>query len=261
MRRQRRTTADENHDRWLVSYADFITLLFAFFVVMYSISSVNEGKYKVLSETLEGVFNTRQKSLEPIQIGEISHNSESFSKSDGLNPLLVGRHERYESNKDNIDDERLESIAGEFEDSFADLIYEDKISVTLLDEWVEITLRDNVVFESGDVIPSEQAFGVIKKIAGVLRDRGNGILIEGHTDNRRVSNSQFQNNWELSALRATTFLQLLAIENIEESRMVAMGFGQYSPIVRNDTPEGRSDNRRIVLLVSRSGDVRSTLIR
>ncbi|KZZ71262.1 flagellar motor protein MotD, partial [Oleiphilus sp. HI0130] len=241
-------------------YADFITLLFAFFVVMYSISSVNEGKYKVLSDSLEGIFNTRPKSLEPIQIGELNDRTERQAASEGINPILIGRQDSYESIKEKSDDVQLESIAGEFEESFEDLIYEDQLSVRVLDDWVEISLRDEVVFQSGGVIPAEEAFEVIKRISGVLRSKNNGVLIEGHTDNLRINNSQFPSNWELSVARAATFLRLLSIEGIDEGRMAAIGYGQYRPLVRNDTPQGRRENRRIVLLISRSGDVRQSLI-
>lgn len=260
MKRSRHHNSNENHDRWLVSYADFITLLFAFFVVMYSISSVNEGKYKVLSESLEGIFNTRPKSLEPIQVGELNDRIEQQTSSEGLHPMLIGRHESYETIKEKSDDAQLESVAGEFEESFADLIYEDHLSIRRLDDWVEISLRDEIVFQSGGVIPAEEAFDVIKRIAAVLRSKNNGVLIEGHTDNLRISNGQFPSNWELSAARAATFLRLLSIEGIEEGRMAAIGYGQYRPLVRNDTPQGRRQNRRIVLLISRSGDVRQSLI-
>ncbi|KZY61934.1 hypothetical protein A3742_05965 [Oleiphilus sp. HI0071] len=260
MKRSRHHNSNENHDRWLVSYADFITLLFAFFVVMYSISSVNEGKYKVLSDSLEGIFNTRPKSLEPIQIGELNDRTERQAASEGINPILIGRQDSYESIKEKSDDVQLESIAGEFEESFEDLIYEDQLSVRVLDDWVEISLRDEVVFQSGGVIPAEEAFEVIKRISGVLRSKNNGVLIEGHTDNLRINNSQFPSNWELSVARAATFLRLLSIEGIDEGRMAAIGYGQYRPLVRNDTPQGRRENRRIVLLISRSGDVRQSLI-
>lgn len=261
MRRARKNRESENHDRWLVSYADFITLLFAFFVVMYSISSVNEGKYKVLSESLEGIFNTRPKSLEPIQVGELNDRTEQQSSTDGLNPMLIGRHESYETVKDKTEDSQLESIAGEFEESFEDLIFEDHLSVRRLDNWVEISLRDEIVFQSGGIIPAEKSFEVIQRLARVLRSKDNGILIEGHTDNLRISSNQYPSNWELSAARAATFLRLLSIEGIDEHRMAAIGYGQYQPLVRNDTPQGRRQNRRIVLLISRSGEVRQNLIR
>ena len=260
MKRSRKHRESENHDRWLVSYADFITLLFAFFVVMYSISSVNEGKYKVLSESLEGIFNTRPKSLDPIEVGELNDRIERETSTEGLNPMLIGRHESFETIKDQADDTQLEAVAGEFEESFADLIYEDHIDVRVLDDWVEISLRDEIVFQVGGVIPAEKAFEVIKKIANILKTKSNGVLIEGHTDNLRISSDLFPSNWELSAGRAATFLRLLSIEGIDESRMAAIGYGQYRPLVRNDTPQGRRKNRRIVLLISRSGDVRQSLL-
>ncbi|KZZ60770.1 hypothetical protein A3760_26550, partial [Oleiphilus sp. HI0122] len=206
------------------------------------------------------IFNTRPKSLEPIQIGELNDRTERQAASEGINPILIGRQDSYESIKEKSDDVQLESIAGEFEESFEDLIYEDQLSVRVLDDWVEISLRDEVVFQSGGVIPAEEAFEVIKRISGVLRSKNNGVLIEGHTDNLRINNSQFPSNWELSVARAATFLRLLSIEGIDEGRMAAIGYGQYRPLVRNDTPQGRRENRRIVLLISRSGDVRQSLI-
>ena len=211
MKRSRKHRESENHDRWLVSYADFITLLFAFFVVMYSISSVNEGKYKVLSESLEGIFNTRPKSLDPIEVGELNDRIERETSTEGLNPMLIGRHESFETIKDQADDTQLEAVAGEFEESFADLIYEDHIDVRVLDDWVEISLRDEIVFQVGGVIPAEKAFEVIKKIANILKTKSNGVLIEGHTDNLRISSDLFPSNWELSAGRAATFLRLLSL--------------------------------------------------
>jgi chemotaxis protein MotB len=261
MRRLQRPSEDHQRDRWLVSYADFITLLFAFFVVMYSISSVNEGKYKVLSETLEGVFNTRQKALEPIQVGDVSARGEQ-PKTDNINLEPFVRDNEFGSDGRGAEtkDPSLESIAGEFEDSFADLIYQESLSVRILDDWVEISLRDDVVFERGGVLPSETAFPVIQKIANVLRDRPNGILIEGHTDNLRIATDQFPSNWELSAARAATFLRLLGVEGIDESRMAAAGFGQYKPVVRNDTPLGRAKNRRVVLLVSKQANIRESIL-
>jgi chemotaxis protein MotB len=252
--------SESGSERWLVSYADFITLLFAFFVVMYSISSVNEGKYKVLSESLEGVFNTRQKTVKPIQVGEISPRSEHGEKGDiMIKPFLEHKEDITEKEKQELNEE-LEKIAGEFEDSFEDLIYENHIDIRLLDDWVEISLNDGVVFKSGGVIPAETAFPVIQDIARILRSKQNGILVEGHTDNMPIRSDAFPTNWELSAARAATFVRLLSIEGIDESRMAAAGFGEFKPLVRNDTPDGRNKNRRVVLLISKSSDIRGSLL-
>jgi chemotaxis protein MotB len=262
MRRNRRSSpgSETDRDRWLVSYADFITLLFAFFVVMYSISSVNEGKYKVLSESLEGIFNTRQKTVKPIQIGEVSPRTEYGEKGDILiKPFLEFKEDITEKEKQEQNEE-LEKIAGEFEDSFEDLIYERDIDVRLLDNWIEISLKGSAVFESGGVIPAETAFPIIQNIARVLKSKPNGILVEGHTDNVPTRSDVYPTNWELSAARAATFVRLLSIEGIEEGRMAAAGFGEFKPLVRNDTPEGRNKNRRVVLLISKTPDIRKSLL-
>lgn len=260
MRRVRRDTNDGGQDRWLVSYADFITLLFAFFVVMYSISSVNEGKYKVLSETLEGVFNTRPKSVEPIQVGELTYRTEHERGADALHPLVARHDPVLEKPKQDVDDDQLEEIAGEFAETFEDLIYEDKVSIRVLDHWVEITLKDKAVFDSAGVIPTDQAFPIIQKLGRLLKTRRNGVLIEGHTDNFRINTDAYPSNWELSVARAATFLRLLSIEGVPENNMAAIGYGEYRPLVRNDTPKGRSENRRIVVLISRFGDLRRSLL-
>ena len=160
MRRQLEEEHD-NKERWLVSYADFITLLFAFFVVMYSISSVNEGKYKVLSQTLEGVFNAPQKSIKPIQIGDITPRSvNSDSREIHLQPMVNDSSEVNtnlpKSDEPDAQDVQLEMIAGEFEDQFEDLIFEEKVSVQKKDDWIEISLDDTVVFQSGGVEPVDE---------------------------------------------------------------------------------------------------------
>ena len=256
----------DNKERWLVSYADFITLLFAFFVVMYSISSVNEGKYKVLSDSLEGVFNTTPKTIKPIQIGDITQRTELGNKdrNDSDIPTLfstpeVPAQERKKS--DDIDaDLQLESIAGEFEESFEDLIFEEKVSVQKKDDWIEISLDDTVVFSSGGVEPIYEALPIIEKIARIMDNHENAMLVEGHTDNVPIRSATFPSNWELSAARAASVVRYLALEGVSASRMGAMGYGQFQPVARNDTAAGKRKNRRVVLLISKSNDIRQSLM-
>lgn len=265
MRRQHEEEHD-NKERWLVSYADFITLLFAFFVVMYSISSVNEGKYKVLSQTLEGVFNAPQKTIEPIQIGDVTPRSEeSYSREIFIQPL-VDSSKNIETNlpktdEPSQDEVRLEMIAGEFEDQFEDLIFEEKVSVQKKDDWIEISLDDTVVFQSGGVEPVDDALPIIEKIAGIMNQHDNAMLVEGHTDNVPIRSSVFPSNWELSAARAATVVRYLALEGVSPSRMGAMGYGEFQPVARNDTKAGKSKNRRVVLLISKSQDIRQGLLK
>ncbi len=265
MRRQLEEEHD-NKERWLVSYADFITLLFAFFVVMYSISSVNEGKYKVLSETLEGVFNAPQKSIEPIQIGDVTARSTSpDSRQIFLQPIIDSKKEVKtdlpKTEEDIEQDIKLESIASEFESKFQDLIFEDKVSVEKKDDWIEISLDDTVVFRSGGVEPVDDALPIIEKIAAIMNQHENAMLIEGHTDNVPIRSTVFPSNWELSAARAATVVRYLALEGVSADRMVAMGYGEFQPVARNDTPAGKAKNRRVVLLISKSQDIREGFLK
>jgi len=253
----------DNRERWLVSYADFITLLFAFFVVMYSISSVNEGKYKVLSDSLEGIFNSAQKSTKPIQIGESSASAEDSGVNKERIELIVDapevekEREKIEPDKEDV---QLQQIAGEFEESFEDLIFEEKVSVEKKDDWIEISLDDTVVFSSGGVEPIHEALPIIEKIARIMEDHENAMLVEGHTDNVPIRSPVFPSNWELSAARAASVVRYLALEGVSAGRMGAMGYGEFQPVARNDTAAGKRKNRRVVLLISKNKDIRQSLL-
>jgi len=264
--RRRNVEEHDNKERWLVSYADFITLLFAFFVVMYSISSVNEGKYKVLSESLEGVFNSKPKSMQPIQVGDITQRAKTGDDKDqskGITAIFNVPEPAATERKKSDDakaDQQLESIAGEFEESFEDLIFEEKVSVQKKDDWIEISLDDTVVFSSGGVEPIDEALPIIEKIARIMDDHENAMLVEGHTDNVPIRSASFPSNWELSAARAASVVRYLALEGVSAKRMGAMGYGEFQPVARNDTKAGKRKNRRVVLLISKSKDIRQSLM-
>lgn len=260
--RRRLEEEHDNKERWLVSYADFITLLFAFFVVMYSISSVNEGKYKVLSESLEGVFSTRETAVQPIQIGEETPLSESEEFGDtNIKPIFgIPNPVAKEMPKTESDDLELELIAGEFEESFEDLIFENKVNVQSREDWIEVSLDNTLVFSSGGSEPVDEAFPVIEKIARIMKSHGNAMLVEGHTDNLPIRNSIYPSNWELSAARAASVVRYLALEGVSPDRMGAMGYGEFKPVARNDTAQGRGKNRRVVLLISKQKDLRESLL-
>jgi len=261
MRRQREVEP-ANHERWLVSYADFITLLFAFFVVMYSISSVNEGKYKVLSDSLEGIFNTKEKTISPIQIGEYTPATEeqAFGKKK-IKPILERPEPIAKELVKDEPDQQLEEIAGEFIKSFEDLIFEQHLTVEQKEDWIEVSLNETVVFTSGGVEPIDAALVVIEKIAKIMVGRDNAILVEGHTDNIPIRGSVFPSNWELSAARAASVVRYLALEGVTPERLGAVGFGEFKPVARNDTIKGRLKNRRVVILISKKNDIHETFLK
>lgn len=258
--RRRRQTHDELHnkERWLISYADFITLLFAFFVVMYSVSSVNEGKYKVLSETLTGVFNAPQRSFQPIEVGDQPPRSGAAS-SDDVIPAPVTEAPRNPEQDAQLRTEALQAMANQLEIEFDDLISRGVVTLETNERWLALNLPDSLFFGSGDAEPHYDAFDVIDKIARVLKNRDNVVKVEGFTDNQPIRTSRFPSNWELSAARAAAVVRMLTMDGIEPERLAAIGYGQHQPIARNDTEEGRRRNRRVVLLISRDASIRGVM--
>lgn len=253
MARRRQPEEHENHERWLVSYADFITLLFAFFVVMYSISSINEGKYKILSQALIGVFNDPDKSMRPIPIGD-------------ERPLTVKPAEPLIKDSDQVDaglaqtsSDPLKTITDEVRDAFGDLIKSDQMTVRGNELWVEIELNSSLLFGSGDAMPSDVAFNIIEKVARILKPFANPVHVEGFTDDLPIRTAQYPTNWELSSARAASIVRLLAMEGVNPARMASVGYGEFQPIAGNDTAEGRARNRRVVLVISRNLEVRRSL--
>ena len=251
-RRRREPEEHVNHERWLVSYADFITLLFAFFVVMYSISSINEGKYKVISQALIGVFNDADRALKPIPIGEERPKTVTPAK-----PLVNDSDETAAGVGGTSDP--LKSIADDISAAFGDLISSNQMTVRGNELWVEIELNSSLLFASADALPSDQAFTIIDKVAGILKPFENPIHVEGFTDNFPISTAQYPTNWELSSARASSIVRMLAMQGVNPGRMASVGYGEFQPVANNATVEGRAKNRRVVLVVSRNLDVRRSL--
>lgn len=244
MRRQT-IELDDNPERWLVSYADFITLLFGFFVVMYSISQVSESKYRVLSATLTEVFTDANRTLEPIQVGELARENgeQVFDVEDlNFNAEAIGAFDKTAD---------MPQLSAQFEDEFSDLIDDKVVQVNSNEYWLQLTFNNSILFPLGSVQPSEFADEAIARAAELLVGFNNPIQVEGYTDNLPVNSSQFPSNWELSGARAAAVVKILVDEGVSPSRLAAVGYGQYNPIAENETPEGRAQNRRIVLMIAR----------
>ncbi len=278
MARKKRVEEHVNHERWLVSYADFITLLFAFFVVMYSISSVNEGKYRVLSDTLEAVFTDPAKSKAPIQVGDLlrgegKQTAEPKAKENPINVLELAPiemptplppdilpPEQIDSHTPPpVDDEiirTIKDISKQLNKALADLIANDDVIIKQGEDWLELEMKSNVLFYSGEARLETTAVPIIGKVASILSTSANPIQVEGFTDNNPINTPKFPSNWELSAARAASVVHLLDRYGLDPSRMSAIGYGEFQPIADNSTEEGRQKNRRVVLVVLGSKDSR-----
>ena len=267
MIRRRHAEPEENHERWVISYADFITLLFAFFVVMYSISSVNEGKYKVLSDSLVSVFNKKEAGARRLELID----QQGGAAVDRLVPLPVpGDYPAQEDYKYSIeglfDDaeepavkdgpetgevDELGKISEEIAVAFQGLISDELYNIRTTKDWIEVDIQSSVLFSSGQASLSPQARELMSKISGVLKAYDNPVQVEGFTDNRPIETRQFPSNWELSAARAAAVVRLFEQQELEPKRLSAVGFGEHHPVADNDTEEGRAENRRVALIISK----------
>ncbi|WP_460238855.1 flagellar motor protein MotD [Aurantivibrio plasticivorans] len=266
MRRRPTVDLDVNHDRWLVSYSDFVTLLFAFFVVMYSISHVNEGKYRVLSSELIKAFDVPASAINPIQVGDptlsndpsvIERNgkgAEDQSNTGDVDPNQVPTQSAEQSKTAD-----LVQLSNNFNERFSDLIDDNLLSVTGNEMWLEIELKSSILFPSASADPSLQAKGIFEEIATLLSDTNNPVQVEGFTDNVPISNRRFKNNWELSSARAASVVKLLANNGVSPDRLSAVGYGEHRPIADNESEQGRAKNRRVIVMVSRQTNERPSI--
>ena len=257
MARKRKQEEHENHERWLVSYADFITLLFAFFVVMYSISSVNEGKYRVLSSSLFSAFNDPAKSLDPIQYGTplrtpiIQHKS-MVDDDDAVSRVGVD-HQIMPSRKQLTE---MQKIADEIEHNLKELIDQELITINKTNLGVEIEIKSSILFGSGSASLEKKAIPVLQKIAKILSKVDSNINVEGFTDNVPIHTLIYPSNWELSTARASSVVRLFSNSNIDPIRLKAIGFGEFQPIADNKTAAGRNKNRRVTIFVLNSPELK-----
>lgn len=249
MARKRKAEEHENHERWLVSYADFITLLFAFFVVMYSISSVNEGKYRVLSSSMVSAFSQPAQSLSPIRYGK-DLKSPVLQHKVMMDPNSLSRvgvdHQVVPSTQEIA---QMQMIADEVEKKLRELVEQDIVNIHKTNKGVEIEIKSNILFSSGQAVLQASAKPTLVKIADVLKDLKNQVNVEGFTDNVPIHTLVFPSNWELSAARAANVVHLFSKSGISPKRLSAIGYGEFKPQASNATPEGRKKNRRINIVV------------
>jgi chemotaxis protein MotB len=256
MRRRKRARGHSNHERWLVSYADFITLLFAFFVVLYAASQVDKRKVGMLALAIQvafqqmGVFeaSTTQVPIDatqpmPFSIAQAIENTERTAS--------LGRvSSRPEGSPAAAENGDLASLQTELETVLAPEIQQKEIAMRSEPDGLVISLREVGFFESGSAQMKSTSMPAFDRIAGMLAKRNYRLRIEGHTDNVPIRTAQFPSNWELSASRATEIVRLLIIrDGFAPDHLSAGGFAEYHPVASNATPEGRGMNRRVDIVV------------
>ena len=256
-RRHRRRHEDEqeNHERWLISYADFITLLFAFFVVMYAVSSVNEGKYRVLSDSIVSAFRNTPGSTSGAQVAVTPPTTALVlpmivpSKPVVTNPNPKVEEERRQAK------EKMRNMARDIKDALDPLVKSGQVRVTEGAFGVTVEINASVLFSPGDARLGGEAIRALTAVAQILASTDFPITVEGHTDNIPIATPQFPSNWELSGVRASSVVRLLIDNGVAAARLTATGYADQRPVADNAQPEGRSRNRRVAITIeSRTPD-------
>ncbi len=259
MARKKATEEHENLERWLVSYADFITLLFAFFVVMYAISSVNEGKYRVMSDSLINAFKEPQSSEKLIEMGTkhpevLTGTGKPIGKSVPQPRQTPDSPERVKAA------ESMKKVAKNVLQAMQPLIQNGQVRVTQSPRGITVEINASVLFKSGEAVLQPQSTEALAAVARVLAAGVNPIQVEGHTDNIPINSPNYPSNWELSSARAGSVVRLFAENGVPAARMVAIGYADNRPVDTNATQDGRSRNRRVnVLILNEVGGVASEI--
>lgn len=254
MRRMRNNIDVDEQEvgRWLISYADFITLLFAFFVVMYSISQVNVSKYKVLSDSLVGAFDEPLKSIKLTPVGEPAKSTQPVTGDDIEQPELNESDESEKIDSENMaTSEAFKDLKEGLEASLGDLIEQDLAEINSDANWINIVLKSALLFPSGSDRLNTGAQPLMEEVANHLNKNRQLILVHGHTDNVPINTERFPSNWELSSARGVAVVRALQALNVAPNRLSVEGHGEFRPVASNTTEAGRRENRRVVVSISR----------
>nr|WP_295935747.1 flagellar motor protein MotD [uncultured Xanthomonas sp.] len=259
-----------NHEAWAIPYADLMTLLLAFFVVMYALSTINEAKYRVMADAMSAAFGGTPTTLRPVQVGDHALQGQGGERPTPIksspaltlpdpNRLPSGNAQRGDDLRDAQQLRRaqrqLDSIADRLGAALAPLIQKKLITVRRAGLWIEVEINSDILFGSGSAALDQSARATLSELAQVLSGVPNGVRVEGYTDNTPIATVQFPSNWELSAARAASVVHLFADQGLQPSRLSMIGYGQFRPRASNDTPAGRNANRRVVLVIlADSGD-------
>jgi chemotaxis protein MotB len=239
--------AHMNRDRWLVSYADFITLLFAFFVVLYASSQADKKKQAMVSESIETAFRALGLFADTTRHPSANSSAGQGSEAPAMPMNIVMGEDVLAPAKIKED---LEHIRQELEQTLSNQVAQHTVSIQMGRDGLVISLREAGFFDSGSAAPKPGTLSTLRQIATSLGRTPYDLRIEGHTDNIPIHNAEFDSNWELSAARATHIARLfLEMKAMPAERISAAGYAEFHPVATNDTPEGRAENRRVDLVV------------
>jgi chemotaxis protein MotB len=278
--RRRRHEEHVNHEAWAIPYGDLVTLLLAFFVTMYAISTVNNGKYRVLSAALTAAFRGAPASPQVLAIPDATSSINDNMPINEVNRMFtaglpanlrmplpqangtVHQGQRSPGSTDPRDleqkaneefqlavSQQLDQVEADVSSALSDVIKSNAVQVTRRGNTIEVKIGSDILFGSGDAALAPGAVSVLDGLAGSLAQWPNRLRVAGHTDDRPINTVAFRSNWELSAARAASVVRLFAERGVSPERLAVIGYGQYVPVQANDSAAGRNANRRVVVII------------
>ena len=245
--RRRAMRSRVTHDRWLVSYADFITLLFGFFVVLYAFARSDQKKQVQVTESIDAAFRSLGLFPDASRHPAVGPASASGSEAAAM-PLNIVMGEDVLSPAQVKSD--LERVNRELTQTLSNQVATHTVSIHMGRDGLVISLREAGFFASGSATPKPETLPTLRQIAAKLAQTPYDLRVEGHTDNVPIHSAEFDSNWELSAARATRIARIfLDLKAMPPDRISAAGYAEFHPVAPNDTAEGRGENRRVDLVV------------
>tara|TARA_R110000737_G_scaffold221890_1_gene237240 strand:+ start:674 stop:1675 length:1002 start_codon:yes stop_codon:yes gene_type:complete len=269
LRARRHSVEHDNVERWLVSYADYMTLLFALFVVLYAMAMIDEKPFETATESIGRVFQATEKQPKNRGHGDdiLPVNSSKTNKRlfgngilEDAGPELVSGEVTLSNVSDAQVGTTLTSLEKNLHEALYDLVESGYAQLQIDGDWLEIELNSSLLFPSGSSSPTNAAKDILSVIYQVIANASNYIRVRGYTDNQRIKTEIFSSNWELSVFRATAILRVLEALTINPARMAIEGYGQYYPNADNTTAKGRAKNRRVVIAISKYGLEQANLL-
>ncbi|MBN6206886.1 flagellar motor protein MotB [Ralstonia pickettii] len=243
-RRRMRKSKNSGAPKWMVTFSDMVTLILVFFILLFSMSQINQNKFDLVSQSFQnrGIFDFSP-SIVPLE------NPESDSEEDDEDDFLLNSEEE-EKGESDLEEDKLNSLTEEVEQFLAEHNLSEYISANRTAIGVELILQDSIFFNLGEAEILDEGFPFLEMVGKLLAGIENEVRVEGHTDSRPIRNYRYPSNWELSGARASVIVRYLIDEQgIDEARFSIAGYGDTRPIVSNDTTENMKQNRRVEIVI------------
>jgi chemotaxis protein MotB len=244
----------QNLERWIISYADFTTLLLATFVVMYAVSSINSSKFQEMAEAFSTAFMGKITKIQATGFAAGHKAPFNFMPSPVHTPVIT-RDVQVKHLPPALTQavarraQELEQAYKKLQQLLGGMIKSGKVRVSLQSLGVVVDINSVLLFDSGKAELTPPALGLVDQVGGILKDLRYPIQVNGFTDTQPIHNAQFSSNWDLSAARAIAVVKRLATDGIDPASLVGAGYGEYHPVASNDTTEGKAMNRRVSIVV------------